>query len=160
MEARTPAQDISGDDFQRAFKAVTPLIHEEWPGLDAAALEATGGDLDEVTSLVAAHASRTRVAVKRQLLELHAIASRSSSNGAPSPPSRAASSVRIDDLVAAVRRLEALAAEEAKKVSTKLLPKAEAKVKENLWVSLLVALGLGLILGLWLNGGRRGGRNG
>lgn len=160
MEARTSAHEVSADDFQRVFQAVTPLIHEEWPGLDAAALEATGGDLDKVASLIAAHVDRTRVAVKRQLFELHALASRSAQqSGAPAPSNGWISSARIDELVAAVRRLEALAAEEAKKVSGTVLPKAEAKVKENLWVSLLLALGLGLILGLWLNG-RRGGRNG
>jgi ElaB/YqjD/DUF883 family membrane-anchored ribosome-binding protein len=65
----------------------------------------------------------------------------------------------MDELLAAVRRLEVFAAEEAQKVSSKLLPKAEAKVKDNIWVSLLFALGLGMILGLFLNGHRRGGSN-
>lgn len=62
---------------------------------------------------------------------------------------------QIEDLVAAVRRLETFASEEAKRVSGKLVPQIESKAKQNIWVSLLVALGLGLILGVWLTGGRR-----
>lgn len=64
-------------------------------------------------------------------------------------------SSQLDDLAATVRRLEAFAAEEAKRVSAKLLPEVETRAKQNIWVSLLFALGLGLILGLWLNGNRR-----
>lgn len=69
---------------------------------------------------------------------------------------KAAPSSQIDDLLATVRRLEAFALEEAKRVSDKVLPQAESKARQNIWVSLLFALGLGLILGLWLNGRRRG----
>lgn len=68
---------------------------------------------------------------------------------------RAAFSGQIEDLVAAVQRLEAFAADEAKRVSGKLVPQLESKAKQNIWVSLLLALGLGLILGVWLTGGRR-----
>jgi hypothetical protein len=85
------------------------------------------------------------------------------SNGAAeSPPAarpaaraRAAVAGQIDDLMATVRRLEAFASDEAKRVSGKLVPQIESKAKQNLWVSLLLALGLGLILGIWLTGGRR-----
>lgn len=62
---------------------------------------------------------------------------------------------QIEDLIATVRRLEAFAADEAKRVSGKLVPQIESRAKENIWVSLLLALGLGLILGIWLTGGRR-----
>jgi hypothetical protein len=62
---------------------------------------------------------------------------------------------QIEDLVAAVQRLEAFAADEAKRVSGKLVPQIESKAKQNIWMSLLLALGLGLILGVWLTGGRR-----
>lgn len=62
---------------------------------------------------------------------------------------------QIEDLVGMVRRLESFALEEAKRVSDKVLPRAESKARQNIWVSLLFALGLGLILGLWLNGRRR-----
>lgn len=62
---------------------------------------------------------------------------------------------QIDDLLAAVRRLETFAADEAKRVSGKLVPTVEESAKKNIWVSLLLALGLGLLLGIWLTGGRR-----
>lgn len=61
----------------------------------------------------------------------------------------------IEDLFATVRRLEAFAADEAKRVSGKLMPRIESQAKKNIWVSLLLALGLGLVLGVWLTGGRR-----
>lgn len=68
---------------------------------------------------------------------------------------RAQVSGQIEDLVATVRRLEAFAADEAKRVSGKLVPQIESQAKKNIWVSLLLALGLGLVLGVWLTGGRR-----
>jgi hypothetical protein len=69
--------------------------------------------------------------------------------------SKLTASAQIEDLFAAVRRLEAFASDEAKRVSGKLVPTVEDHAKKNLWVSLLLALGLGLILGIWLTGGRR-----
>jgi len=81
---------------------------------------------------------------------------------APSQPSgpgggarKAQGMAQIDDLFAAVRRLESFAADEAKRVSGKLVPNVEEHAKKNIWFSLLLALGLGLILGIWLTGGRR-----
>ncbi len=68
---------------------------------------------------------------------------------------RLPASAQIEDLFAAVRRLEAFASDEAKRVSGKLVPSVEDHAKKHLWVSLLLALGLGLILGVWLTGGRR-----
>ncbi|MBN8611144.1 MAG: hypothetical protein J0L92_11195 [Deltaproteobacteria bacterium] len=63
---------------------------------------------------------------------------------------------QVDDLIAALRRLEKFASEESARVSHSLLPKLEARGRENLWASLLLALALGMILGLWAAGGRRG----
>src|SRR5689334_10553651 len=67
----------------------------------------------------------------------------------PPRTARAMMAGQIDDLMAAVKRLEGFASEEAKRVSGKLLP-VETKAKENIWVSLLIALGFGLILGILL----------
>lgn len=67
------------------------------------------------------------------------------------------SSAQIEEIFAMVRRLESFAADEAKRVSGRLVPSVEEKAKKNIWVSLLLALGLGLILGVWLTGGRRRG---
>ena len=69
--------------------------------------------------------------------------------------SKLPASAQIEDLFAAVRRLEAFASDEAKRVSGKLVPTVEDHAKKNIWMSLLLALGLGLILGIWLTGGRR-----
>src|SRR4029079_17081905 len=160
MEPPREASDLKEKGFQRAFTAIAPLIREEWPDVDEGALESAGGDVDNVTTLIAAHRDRTRVAVRRQLEELHAIAVRAPQASSAKAASNGAASSTVDELLAAVRRLEALAGTEARKVSGVLLPKAQAKVKENLWISLLIALMVGLVFGLWMNGGRRGGRGG
>jgi ElaB/YqjD/DUF883 family membrane-anchored ribosome-binding protein len=131
---------------------VQPLIQAEWPGLDAAALAATAGDLEQVTALVAAHADRTKVAIRRALLELFVEATRArTTNGAAHP-----GVAQVDEALAMLRRFEAFASDEARKVSAKVLPETEARVRKSPWTSLLIALGIGLILGLWLNGRRRG----
>ncbi len=167
-------------EFRRAFESVAVLVREEWPTLDGALLDATEGDLERVTSLVAAHVDRTKVAARRQLLELLDVAleseqastagpkngeaahsdaahERTRSNGvADKPePKSARADLQVDEVIAAIRRLETFAAGEAKRVSSKMVPVAEAKVRQNLWVSLIMALGFGMIVGLWLNGGRK-----
>lgn len=147
------------------FAAVAPLVREEWPELDTAKVAATDGDLDALVTLVAGHFDRTKTLVRRQLLELLDVAeSRSKEragrhvNGAAKksePSSRELETPQVEEVIAAVRRLEAFASEEVKRVSAKMVPVAESKVRQNLWVSLLMALGFGMIVGLWLNGGRR-----
>lgn len=67
------------------------------------------------------------------------------------------SASQVDDLISAVRRLEAFAMQESQRVSATVVPKLEAQARQNLWTSLLIALGLGVILGLWLGAGRRRG---
>jgi len=153
VASKSEVSPVPAEDFARAFSAVEPLIREEWPGLDASALEATGGDLEKVTALVATHADRTKALVRRQLDELYELGTRKAgkAHGAAPRP------MEWKELLDAVKRLETLAAEEARKVSDDLLPRAEAKVKENIWMSLLLSLGLGMILGLWMATGRRRG---
>lgn len=63
---------------------------------------------------------------------------------------------RVDELIAAVGRLERFASEESKRLARGAVPQLEAHAREHLWTSLLVALGLGMIVGLWLSGARRG----
>ena len=133
---------VTPDEFRAAFARVRPLIEKEWPSVDVAALEATGGDLDRLAELVAARIERTRAAVREQLVELHRIATREPGS-------------RVDRLEQLVAKLEARTRDVADRVRAQL-PAAEAKLKENLWISLLVALGLGVIVGLVLRlGGRR-----
>lgn len=164
MEAsKRDVSPVTAEEFSRAFTAVAPLIREEWPGLDASALEATGGDMERVTSLVAAHTDRTKALVRRQLAELYELGARETGASRKSHVRSAAAKAGVPDLaelIEAVQRLEALATEQARKVSAEVLPRAEVKVKENLWVSLLISLGLGMILGLWMAAGRRRGRDG
>jgi hypothetical protein len=153
----TQGRDNPDDAFKRAFAAVLPLVKEEWPSLDPAALEATHGDFDKVTALVAEHTDHTRLVIRRQLGELLAVAERSASRAANGAATERPKGVadQMDDVLAAVRRLESFASEEAKRMSSKVIPLAETRVRQNLWVSLLLAHGLVVILGLWMNGGRR-----
>lgn len=155
----------TAEAFRAAFDAVSALIREEWREVDAAALKETAGDLEKAVALVAKATDRTKVAVRRQIEELVAVAQRSAERGAANgaangakpgfAPPRPAGSIDLEDVLAAVRRLEGFASDEAKRVGRSVVPGAESKIKENLWVSLLFALGLGMILGLWLNGRRR-----
>jgi ElaB/YqjD/DUF883 family membrane-anchored ribosome-binding protein len=51
-----------------------------------------------------------------------------------------------------VKRFEAFAAQEARRMKGDVLPAAETKIKNNLWTSLFIALGLGFLLGLLVRG--------
>jgi ElaB/YqjD/DUF883 family membrane-anchored ribosome-binding protein len=134
------ATEVSADEFRAAFARVRPLVEKEWPAIDGAALEATAGELDKVIDLVSRETEKTRDAVKEQLFALHGKATRK----------------KLDRLEAIVDKLEKRTREIADKVKRDYAPKAEAKIKENLWTSLLIALGLGMLIGLLLRlGGRR-----
>ncbi len=155
-----PERDEREARFGEVFPSAKRLILEEWPTLDRDALDATKGELDPLVTLVAAHADRTKVVTRKLLLELFDLAQRERSSAATNGKAHAAERPKIelppmDDVIAAIRRLETFAADEAKRVSDQVVPAAETRVKKNIWISLAFALGLGLILGLWLNGGRR-----
>lgn len=66
-------------------------------------------------------------------------------------------SAQLDDLFAAVHKLEAFATTEAKRVQGELIPQLEEKAKKNLWLTLLFTLTVGIFLGAFLTGGRRRG---
>lgn len=155
MSTQTPPS--LADAFRARVDVVLPLLREEWPDLDEGELAACGGDVDAVVGLLAKHTERTKVALKRNIEELLVVAERATSQKRDANGAVSARAPRIDtdEVIAAIRRLEAFATDEAKRVSTRVAPIAEKRVRENLWVSLLFALGLGLILGLWLNGRRR-----
>ena len=141
------ASEVSADAFKSAFAAVSALIRQEWPSIDARALDATGGDLDQVVELVAAKLERTKASVKKQLAELHALATSTDKVEA-----------KVSTLQAMVDKLEARSREIAERVKKEMLPQAEERVRNNLWTSLLIALGLGMLIGLLLRigGSRRG----
>jgi len=131
---------VSAEEFKAAFRATRPLIEREWPSIDEAALEATGGDLERVTELIAGM-TPANVTVRRHLVELHRAANER-------PASETAKlAARID---AILERLETRTATLTDKVQKDLLPMAETKAKENIWRTILIALGLGVLLGLFL----------
>ncbi|MBL8743777.1 MAG: hypothetical protein JNK04_21860, partial [Myxococcales bacterium] len=162
METTTekPTRQSYKAQFKESFAIVTPLMKEEWPDLDGDALAATEGDLDRAVALVAAHLESTKAAARRQISELVDLATaqeahRERSNGAAKPNESGARLPPLDDVMAAIRRLELFATEEVKRVSSEVVPAARAQAQKSMWTSLLIALGLGLFLGMWLNRGRR-----
>lgn len=158
-----PTRQSYKAQFKESFAAVTPLMTEEWPDLDAEALAKTEGDLDQAVALLATHLESTKAAARRHIGELVDLATaqranRERSNGAakPSDGDDARSKLPpLDDVMAAIRRLELFATEEVKRVSADVVPAARAHAQKSMWTSLLIALGLGLFLGMWLNRGRR-----
>lgn len=157
-----PTRQSYKAQFKESFAAVTPLMKEEWPDLDGEALAATEGDLDKAVSLLSTHLESTKAAARRHINELVDLATaqeahRERSNGAAKPADDDARSKLppLDDVMAAIRRLELFATEEVKRVSTEVVPAARASAQKSMWTSLLIALGLGLFLGMWLNRGRR-----
>jgi ElaB/YqjD/DUF883 family membrane-anchored ribosome-binding protein len=161
MSADVSAEPTPKEAFLASIDAVIPLIREEWPAVDESALTACEGDFDKIAKLLATTTGRTKVALRRDLEELLAVAQstqakrRGANGSANESASASAPRIDVDEVIAALRRLESFASEEAKRVSHKVAPLAGKKVRDNLWVSLIFALGLGLILGLWLNGRRR-----
>lgn len=124
--------------------ALKPLLLEEWPQLDAGAIDATGGDRAALIALIAEKTEHTRALVGRQLDELVSLTGGKSRTDAV-----------ISKLEASLRRLEGRANEVVDRVKGDLVPtatarveEAQAKVQENIWVSLAAALGIGLLLGL------------
>ena len=121
-----------------------PLITEEWPSLDAATLEATGGDLEALVGIIAGATDHTRALIRQQLGELEAVAA----GGVKRPG--------LGEIDAILDRLEAQTRKMVEQVQGTVLPAAEEKARENLGKSLLTALGLGFLIGLIFGGFGRG----
>lgn len=132
--------------FKSDFSRVKPWIAKEWPTLDGEALAGTGGDYEQVVSVVTGATAHTQTLVRAKLEELHALATER-----PKIPHDR------DALVELLERLEKKTTDLAAELRSSVLPTAREKVKDNLLVSLLVALGLGFILGVIfaLGGSRR-----
>ena len=64
---------LSAADFSRDFDALKGLILSEWPDIEAGALDATDGEVDEVVRVVAEQTdhSRTLVRLREVLAPLH-----------------------------------------------------------------------------------------
>lgn len=141
-KAKSAPAEVSEDDFRAAFGGTRALIQNEWPDIDMVALEATGGDLDEITQLIAHSRERANLAIKKQLEALY----RTGQQGARDPSNQHGFEDRLD---AILQRLETHASVVAGRFRKDVLPLAETKAKENIWRTILIALGLGLVLGLF-----------
>jgi hypothetical protein len=144
---------FDADGFTAAFaEHIRPLILEEWPEVDAAALDATGGEPQAVIRAIAAATQHSKVLIRKQLAELAEVAGVGATGlegrllrvlhyleGKASPVQEGAEKL--------VEDLRERGASVGKQVGRKMQD-AEGTLKENLWVTLLGALGLGLLVGL------------
>lgn len=138
------------------------LVLEEWPGLDAQALEGALGDRDSLVELVAEHSGRTRTLARRQIAELESLSAEAPAEGsaASSLPSdlRNRAETALRTIEERARRLSAQVREDVVPRAEEKVKEAENKIKENLLVSLLVAMGFGLLVGLIVGGSMGRGR--
>jgi len=148
--------------FKESFATVVLLMKEEWAALEDDALAELDGDLEQAVALLATHLESTKAAARRHIVELVDLAvsqeaHRERSNGAAPPTEGEAPRSKLpplDDVFAALHRLETFAVEEAKRVS-EIIPEAKAHAQKSMWRTILMALGIGLLLGMWLNRGRK-----
>ncbi|MCC6521925.1 MAG: hypothetical protein IT373_04630 [Polyangiaceae bacterium] len=136
-------------DFAKSFDKLVPLIRNEWPEVEAEALDKTGGDFEQVVTLVAKKTEHTKTLVRKQLTELHSVSHEE--------PATAGELGRLRKMV---DRLQAKSHEISDYVQQKMLADAKKKVADNPLTALLMALGLGLVLGFLLRGFGRGRRAG
>lgn len=137
----TQTATLTAQDFRNIFGGVSPLITSEWPNVPAAELEACAGDLDKVVELVAQKTEHTKTLVKKQLAELAQLYQ----EGQP----------RLEKMKEVLHQMEERSRELAKYAKSDMLPDAQDKVKENVWMSLAIALGFGVLLGFILRGSAR-----
>jgi ElaB/YqjD/DUF883 family membrane-anchored ribosome-binding protein len=129
-----------------------PSILEEWPQLDPDALAAAKDDVDQLVTLIATAADRTRASARHQLDELIRLAE----------PRRRDLETRLTVLLErleegiepigkqareVISEVEARAEGLADEVKAQL-PQAEEHMRKNLWTTVFAALGIGLIFGL------------
>src|SRR5262245_38172739 len=132
------ARPLTPETYRSNLERLRPLILEEWPAVDSAALADTAGDLERAVALIAERTGHTRSLVRTQLAELCEVAE-----------------TRGSGLEGLLQDLEARARRAVDQVRHELLPRAEGRVRQNLLVSLLLAIGLGVILGMFWRGPRR-----
>jgi ElaB/YqjD/DUF883 family membrane-anchored ribosome-binding protein len=132
---------ITKETFKTSFPDLGPLLIEEWPEIDQAALDGTGGDLDKVVTLVSQKTEHTKTLVRRQIAELSKLASEEGMEGR---------------MKKALHRLEEKTHEISEYVRGNMLPAAESKVRDHLLVSMLTTAAFGFLLGFIFRGfGRR-----
>jgi hypothetical protein len=143
--------DPEAERFCARFDELRKLILEEWPDLEAEALQGTQGRLDRVAALVAARTGRTRAHSRRQLREILAEldppseprprARRDAREPEPRPP---------DPLERLFVSLESHLEDLTRQVKSDVTPLAVDTVRQHVGVALLIAGGLGMLLGLFL----------
>lgn len=149
------------DVFRTRFISVGPKILDQWSTVDPVELAATKGELGVVVDLVVRATDRSPSEIEAKLRALSALSepvqepARSPDEAKSAERRFGLAAKQMDEVLHAVKRFEAFAADEARKMKSELAPIAEKKIRANLWTSLLVALGLGFVLGLWMRGGRR-----
>lgn len=150
---------FSNEGFAASFDRIKPLIREEWPAIDEEALDATEADPAKIVALVADRTEHSKALVRKHLGEIAEVAG----VGAANFEQRL---VRLIHLLEEKAEPVQQGVANARKQATKLVhdveerggqlidevkqtvPKAEEKMKDNLWTSLLAALGVGVLLGL------------
>ncbi|MFM1812048.1 MAG: hypothetical protein RLZZ336_986 [Cyanobacteriota bacterium] len=126
------------DLFRERFETLIPAIQRHWPEVARHTLEATRGSFDEVAQVIASQSGRTAHTVRRQLLELVAVAGDQTQRlGESLEPLEHQLESLLDELNATLR------------------PRIEKPVRERPLLALGVAAGVGLVLGLLLSSGRR-----
>lgn len=151
-EGQTPPSEPS---LSEKLSSLLPLIRKEWPALAPQELEAAKENVEQMVALIATHTDRTKTAIRRQLAELASLLDREGSQTQERVErAKRAARDQLEEVLDAVHRLENFATSEAKRVSDKVLPMAETRVRQNLWTSLIVTFALGIIFGLWMTRGK------
>jgi len=171
------AFDFDRAVFTAAFaEKVQPLVIDEW-GLDPEAVAATGGDPDQLVTLVTEKTDSSKALARKHLSEIAEVAgvkvrglearlqgligrleAATGPVGERAAQTQEALRARAAETQAAIhdraaRTQEALRelTEQGQHVIEEIqqaVPQAEETVKENLWTALLAALGIGLLMGL------------
>jgi hypothetical protein len=135
--ARARSHDLSAQ-----LEQLVPLLCEQWPELEAEALNETEGDYERLVAVIAAKTEHTKVLVRRQLEELR----RELAGGTDE------SGDELGRLKEAVELLQ--------RKSQDLVAYARGKLREDVkdspLVALFMTLGLGILIGLLLRGRGRG----
>ena len=156
------AMKVAFDEtFRQGFHTLSPKILNEWSKVDPVELEASGGELASVVDIVSRSTERAPSEIEaklRAMAEPEATpVEETPAKGPDAKPSPLADRLadaakQMDQVVGAVKRFEAFAAQEARRMKGDVLPAAETKIKNNLWTSLFIALGFGFLLGLLVRG--------
>lgn len=160
MPPTPPAPPPSSSRFQASFRAVAPLILAEWPTVQADALQATTGQMDQVVDCIATATGHTHTLIRRQLGELYQMAIATEEKAAAPRLSDHVTQLMNEqlgdaNLQEAIAHLETQTEKILQQMKQEMLPDLQEQVQKHPLKSVLTAVGIGFVLGL-LVGGRRG----